>query len=221
MLLLLSAVDDSPIGRFDPSLLSDLQCVELLYTPNNPKDLRQQLGGNEDDVCSFHGITCDPNDRVQRIRWSSVFIFGRKRVQLHGGINFSFFPRQVQSVTIFNQNVVGTIDLAVLPETLVTMSLQHCKFSGTVDVRSLPRGLKHLYIRHNCFTGIADIVNLPDTIEKLSIEERITQEALHIGKLPDGPLQVALYVKNIPKLTFADPADSAKVELQKRRAKES
>ena len=218
MLLLLFASDSLAIGCVDSSSLTDLQCVELLYTPFDPSKLRQQLGGNEEDVCSFHGVGCGPTSRVQRIEWvrpsaRNPRVF-RVPVRLAGSIDFAYLPPAVRSVRMYNQNLVGTIDATVLPDVLKELSLADCNFTGTIILENLPRELNYFSLRANRITGLKSIENIPKTVRMIHIEENIKNDLencsfLEIVEDKKSPLQDKLsiidkFIENDPKISPID-----------------
>ena len=67
-------------GRMRPSMLSDQQLMELLFTPDNATEARETLEGDEDDACSWKGIMCTDDGRnVTEVIWGSNFVHFKVR----------------------------------------------------------------------------------------------------------------------------------------------
>ena len=206
MIFLLTA-DSDALGRFNPSMLSNEQVMELLFVPSDFAKARAQLGGDEDDACTWKGVTCTA-DTITNIT------FGSHNFCLCGEVNFQMLPPKLESLVVFNQSLVGEIDTTQLPIGMGKFRVQFCKFTGTIDLGHLPRSLKVLYITYNRITAVAHFGNLPTGMEKLHISElNIAHKALHIGRLPAGLPIVELTGCGFTGVTYEDKSDAERVRL--------
>ena len=58
-ILFIFTADNSPIGRFDHSMLSDQMLMELFYVPDDKEKSHAAMKGQEDDACTWRNITRD------------------------------------------------------------------------------------------------------------------------------------------------------------------
>ena len=199
-------IDSSAIGRVNPSLLSDHQLMELFFTPGNREESRQNLGGDEDDACTWAGVRCDKAGCVDLIN------FDKLDMSLAGAIEFRMLPPAVTCARFNALPLSGTVDTTALPIPLEFLQARKCRFSGTLSLGNLPRGLIQLVFGQNRITAVESIENLPESLQFLEIDEReIIPEPTRIGKFPDGDLIVQLNRGAFSAVSYEDTSDSARI----------
>ena len=134
---------ESPIGRFDASMLTDHQMMELFFTPEDTDTLQRYNAlyfdfddCGRDDACTWLGVTCSSKGHVVEIEWKE------RDVVVCGSIDFSKLPRCVKTVYLVAEALYGEVDTSVLPRSLESFKLQNCEFTGSLDMRILPPHLK-------------------------------------------------------------------------------
>ena len=209
--LIHTACADTPsIGRFEPSMVTDHQMMELFFTPDSHADAREALGGDEDDACSWNGVRCDIPNTITFIEWLPADLI------LCGSLDFHRFPSHLTVLNLYEQRIYGEVDLRGIPRTMERIWLNRCLFTGTLDLGSLPTGLKELEFLGNKITAIRNFRNLPESIERIDVREAaVKQETLNIGKFPHTDLEVLLYVPEGVLVAYEDLEDMYSVDMQK------
>ena len=199
-------VDHAGLGRMQPSMLSEQQRMELLFTPNDASNGRKSLGENEDDACTWNGVDCNDSMQVTRINWGAS-------MKLNGEIDFAMLPPRLTYLSIFLHHLTGSFDVSFLPQNLQFVSLQACNFTGTLDLGNLPRGLEEFYSSDNRITAVVNVENLPETLRVLVVREPYnTISDLHIGKLPERMRSVVFERCRITRVTYEDRRDHYRVK---------
>ena len=172
------------MGRFDPSMLTDQQMLELFFIPEDENDARSELKGEADDGCTWEGVNCENEANITRIQWCSW------NVTLTGSIDFRRIPRHTEFLNLYEQALTGTVDATGFPESLTVFALQECAFSGTIDLGHLPQGMQVFGVYNNRITAVQNVCNLPFSLEQLFVEEpSIESKTIHVGALPANGLQ--------------------------------
>ena len=198
----------SHTGRISPSMLADQELVELLFTPDSPKDSRAAFRGDPDDACSWSEIYCDEAKNITEISWDRTFI------ELEGSMNMQFLPQKLVIFSLYAQPIRGTIDTSSLPQTMRTLSIDECEISGTVDLGNLPPRIDSIRIRDNKITAIENVCNLPLSMRTLCVqEENIVSKKLHIGVLPENGRAINFIGCELTDVTFENPKDVQRVNL--------
>ena len=184
MRLTFLCADFSMMGRFDPSMLTEQQMLELFFTPKDVNEARADLRGDADDGCTWTGIYCNNHENITRIEWCSW------DVRLIGSIDFQRIPPHTEFINLYNQALTGTMDATGFPDSLIEICLQECAFSGAIDLGHLPQGMRVFEVYDNCFTAVQNVRNLPLSLEHLYVEEpNVESEIIHVGALPANDLQ--------------------------------
>ena len=200
--------DSTSVGRINREMLSEMQVMELFYTPIEHFDAHVHFKGDEDDPCTWAGLFCNDN-HVSSIDWYEL------NVSLQGSLNFCMLPRQIEYVSIFGQRLIGDVDVGQLPETLEYFCIHSCQFTGTLDIEKLPRKMKYFITGENAITDIRNVRNLPESLEELNVQERgIQKDLLVIGPLPDGNARLNFKNTQIKEIRFENPADSERLILR-------
>ena len=190
MFLIVQTADVDGLGRFEKCMLTDQDRMNLFFTPEKPADAWRELAGDEADACSWVGITCDA-ENITHIEWSS------SDLDLVGSINFDVLPPKLLELSLYDQKLVGEMNVSNLPETLNIFCVESCLFTGSLDFSTLPRGLQQLFITGNRIQSVANISNLPESLRIFQIMEKDLQsDVVEVGKLPDTTLQVKLRCMN-------------------------
>ena len=173
------------VGRINISMLSDLALMELFFTPDNHKDARKQLLGDEDDACTWGGVTCDDDKNVTSISWHSA------SQKLVGEVEFLFVPQKLYRLNMYQQQVRGEIDLGGLPESLRIVCVQHCHLSGTLDFQKIPRKIEQVFFNGSRITSVVNLHNLPTSIQHMRVgEEHVENASLRVGAFPRSDFSV-------------------------------
>ena len=200
--------DYSALDRVDPSMLSEQQRMELLFTPDNYEEARKLLKGDESDACTWEGVYCDDFRHIGTISWHI------DRVHLEGHINFQMLSPMLTLFNLYKQRLSGDIDVSALPRTLKVFCAQDCYFTGTLDLCSLPWGLTQFIFSGNDLHSLSAIKNLPDTLRTLRVtESTVAEKSVHVGKLPDSKLVVDLKGCGITEVTLENEADRRRVQF--------
>ena len=206
--ILSHCADITSLGRMNPSMLSDQQMVELLYTPDDYNHSRRQLQGDADDVCTWRGIYCTEAKEIEAIDW---YI---RSATLKGSIDFHMLPPLIKYLEISDQRLRGEIDARSLPDGLEYIIIVSCLFTGTLDLGGLPRAMKEAYFKNNHVTAVVNLENFPALLDTLSVQEsHNTNKSIRIGKLPQG-LRMLIGDSGFTDVTFADPNDAQAVDWE-------
>ena len=196
---------DSHIGRFDASMLTQQQLMELFFTPDESDPQEYAEPRFLDDACSWKGVVCGAGGLVEEIEWVSYML------QIVGTIDFSKMPRSMVDINFFEVPLFGEVDTGALPDSLTSICLQDCKFTGSLNMSALPPKLVSFSVAGNRISAVGHISNLPDSLDELAINEVLVAHTdIHIGKLPDTDLVVFLY-GGFTKVTFEDQSDARRV----------
>ena len=207
LIRLIGAIDAA--GRFNTSMLSDHQLMELLVTPDDVAQARENLKGDEDDACSWKGITCnDENDCVTQISWHS------SGLKVKGEMNFAMLPPKLTRLNLYHQPLRGSMDVSHLPEKLRILCVQSTGLTGSIDFGSLPRTLEQLFITDNKIESIQNIVNLPSVIQYFEVREpNVMPKSICVGRLDKEGFVIKLQKCGITKLRLEDEKDRRRVHL--------
>ena len=115
MLIFILCVENDHLGRINPSMLTQQQRAELFFTPDNPQKARADLGGNEDDACSWFGFHCDQSGKMKAIALNIAHIY------LKGSVQLSMLPLSLTSFNLYEQQLSGEVDVTALPPNLGVM----------------------------------------------------------------------------------------------------
>ena len=157
------ACADDGIGKFDRSMLSQQDLMELfIFGLNEPDKI---CGSREDpaDVCGWEGVKCNAHGEVEEFVWKHYFEDGT------GTIGFEFLPWSMKIVRMWNNALSGTIQLADLPEKIERVYLTNNKLTGSLDLDRLPAAVLELFLSGIKFTGDISLENLPKGLETLSL----------------------------------------------------
>ena len=158
------AVDPSCIGRFDPSMLSDQNRMELFMTFDDPNAVKECLRGDPLDACTWSGITCK-DDSIVKIHWISLF------ESVKGEINMRMIPPKVDSMWLDFEAIRGEANLTQLPVVMKALNIIDCQMTGTLLFHALPPKMEVIVIKKNDIEEISRFVNLPETLRELTISE--------------------------------------------------
>ena len=138
---------DDGIGKFDRSMLSQQDLMELfIFGLNEPEKI---CGSRDDpaDVCGWEGVTCNADREVEEFVWKHYFEDGT------GTIGFEFLPWSMKIVRMYANALSGTIQLADLPGRMEELTLSCNQLTGILDLDRLPAAVLELYLNENKFTA--------------------------------------------------------------------
>ena len=172
-----ACVDDG-IGKFDRSMLSQQELMELfIFGLNEP----EKICGNRDDpvdVCEWKGITCNDDGEVEEFHWINKTENGT------GTLGFEFLPWSMKTVRMFINALSGTIQLADLPGMMEELLLDGNQLTGSLELDRLPADVQGLALNSNKFTGEVSLENLPKCLEYLSLAENQLSGTICLTALP-------------------------------------
>ena len=188
-------------------MLTEQQMMELFLSPEDPEDARSQLGGVEDDACTWSHVQCE-DSKVTSISWHSADLL------LGGSIDMVRLPRQLRSLNLYHQPLRGEADTTDLPETLTVLCIDNCQISGTLDLGSLPPPMMNFTVRGNAISAISNFGGFSSNLYHCQIQnEPIKNKVLRVGKLPENGLRPRLQGCGIIHLLCEDSDDALRVML--------
>ena len=194
---------DTHVGRFDPAMLTDHQLMELFFTPDESDPGEFHQSGDQDDVCSWKGVTCTEEKSVTKITWASYHF------NMAGTLDFTKIPQKVKQINFYDLPLYGEVEICALPQSMMNVCLQDCKFSGSLDIRALPRQIESFIVKGNQITSVGDICDLPRSLRVLKIgESAVTHKNLHVAQLPSTGIRVDLSGCGFTKITFENQEDA-------------
>ena len=207
-MLLLTLSDIAAAGRFNPSLLSGQQRMELFFTPDDHEDAHSQLRGDPDDACTWHYVECDASYNITEITWDRLFI------TLQGEINMAILPQTIEHLELYFQPLRGALGTSNLPEKIQSLVIDNCLVHGTLDLGSLPPTLFELTVRGNKVTAIENFRNIPFCLCAFYVEEsNIVSHQLCVGKLPQNSFFFHFMGCRITDVIFEESADAGRVKI--------
>ena len=159
-----ACVDDG-IGKFDRSMLSQQDLMELfIFGLNKPEEV---CGSRDDpdDVCEWKGVKCNAGGEVEEFHWICKTENGT------GTPGFEFLPCSMKTLRIFMNALSGTIQLADLPGKIEVVYLYDNQMTGSLNLDRLPATVRTLNLSENKYTGDISLENLPKCLEYLSLAD--------------------------------------------------
>ena len=220
--------DTGALGRFDPSLMSDQERMEMLVTPvdgddNSLKDDQSRLNFKDSDgdflkVHNWDGVRCDHNDRVVQIDWLL-------KKWVSGTVSLDFLPPRLVNFDITkgffdSRKVTGTLSTALLPDSLSYFVIDGNNFDGTLDLSSLPSSMIIFRARSNCFQGNINLESLPSGLKHMDLSTNELTGTLCLTKLPANVHTLSLSrnkftgtirLENLPSMKVLNLSDNALV----------
>ena len=199
---------DSSLGRIDKASLSDQTLMELVVDGlKGYKRILQDEHGIYLDVWEWPDIECNPENQVTKISYYDltggelaldflpplikqfqVVCFSEdESSKVHGTLNTSKLPSNLESLILSNNKFYGTVDMTTLPANLTSLGLIRNEFTGSCDFTALPAGLLIIDIRTNKFSGSLRIDALPPNMEGFLVGTNEFSGSLGFEKLPKAP----------------------------------
>ena len=182
------ACADDGIGRFDRSMLSHQDLMELfIFGLAKPEKICRN---REDpaDVCEWKGVKCNGDGEVEEFKW------GCKHQHGIGTVDFEFLPCSMKSLQMWNNVLSGTIQLADLPGKIEVVYLLDNQIKGSLDLDRLPAAVRTLGLSSNKFTGEVSLENLPIAVQTLNLGVNQLSGAICLTSLP--PALQSLCLRN-------------------------
>ena len=206
---LVRTADESSLGRFDLSALSEQDRMELLVIGlESELSQYQDNDGNFIDCHEWRNVVSDSEQNITSInegnsRWYSGPLhltgtidthllppqldqFCANWNHLHGEVNLETLPKNLTVFTITSNKCHGEVSLIALPATLEVLDLSQNKFSGSLNLTKLPESLDVLNCAENNFSGSIDLENLPKAISAISFQKNKLSGTLKFDKLPES-----------------------------------
>ena len=204
------ALSDAPaLGRVDPSTLSDQQLMELFFTPDDYEKSRRELGGQEDNACTWERTDCNSDGRLTSISWHASL------VKLKGIIAMAFLPPELKYFNLYHVALRGEVNTSALPVNLDVVCIENTELSGTLDMANLPRKLTEFVVVENRITAVGDIVNLPETLNYFTIgEQSVLHERIRIGTLPSKYFKIYIADCGFEAVDLENPEDKDRVRWE-------
>ena len=203
------------VGRIDSSMLDSQQMMALFFTPDDFVEMREVFGGNEDNACTWAGVSYDGDRNIVKILWGIWGIWGTGDSSFNGSINFSLIPKTLDKIKLNEQKELrGEVDMRYLPAVLNYFYLEDCAFTGTLDMGSLSRSLIVLHIFFNRIEKIVNFHNLPPDLFECDIaEDGVREQEMFIGRFPNTYLKVGFSGCNIERVRCECPKDARRIML--------
>ena len=209
MLLFFASTDFLDTGRVDASMPSETQHLELFAVVAGNAHLSTLLGGEEDDACTWGGVTCDSQQSITSIVWWSFML----RQETSISADFRALPRKLLKIELRYLNFHGTIDLRDLPLNLDELVIIQTHTTGTLNCSALPRSLERIQIEDNKVIGLIGLCNFPETLNYFCVNEKgLKGQVLHVGKLPKEVAYILLKNSSPGEITCAVPSDFDRIE---------
>ena len=178
MMIRLVTIDSAPeiIGRFDRSLLTAQQCMEILVC-----DFREHftdVNGNFHDVKHWTGVECHEDSGVVSIEW------GRNTSVVGKCIDLQWLPTTLEKFSFSSSDLDGTVNTHELPRGLKNLNLSHNCFKGGLDVSGLPPNTRTVDIQANEFHGNLDLPALPMSITRFMANNNDFSGPIDLSSLP-------------------------------------
>ena len=165
ILPLLLFSDNCTLGKFNPSLLSEQQMLELLVAEMHAKKIFQDFRGHFIDYKSWERVRLHKDETVERILWTVGDKWSRlDETCLGGTVNLRWIPHSVLHFSVTDMQLKGTVETSLLPKTLLSFKVSANALRGTFDVSGLPLKMHTVYIHRNNLLGTLDMPSLPASI---------------------------------------------------------
>ena len=198
---------DTPIGRFDPSMLSPQESMELLVEGFNP-EIRRLFQRDDGEYRSFKEwphVACNRDGDIVLISWNRLSSFDTRKMtgtfaveyipdsvhtmifgwmSFDGGLDFTRLPKCSRTFEVQRTRFSGTIDLTSLPDPLVTLVAVNSQFTGTVDLTQLPPNLRFLKLSENKLSGSVDLSQLNTVLQEISLDRNAFEGDVSLDNLP-------------------------------------
>ena len=214
--------DTSALGRFDPSLLTDQQRMEMLVTPIVDEKfsllsegylLFKNSAGEFLDIEKWRGVKCDDQGNVTSINWAmqnwacgevSLDKLPPKLVsfdidkgvlkawRVRGVINTALLPRGLETLIVGGQAFGGTVDLELLPPPMIAFAAGGNYLEGTINLEALPKSMQSIELLNNNLEGTLCLTKLPASMRTLSLSENKFSGTTSLDYLPKGMLLLEL-----------------------------
>ena len=170
------ACADDGIGKFDRSMLSQQELMELFIFGLNEPDKICGSRDNPDDVCYWKAVICNADGEVEHFWWANRDEDGTATV------GFELLPCSMKTLRMWNNALSATIQLGNLPCKIEAVYLNDNQLTGSLDLDSLPATVQRLGLRGNKFTGEISLENLPKGLEYLSLDENQLSVKSYLGR---------------------------------------
>ena len=188
MLALFVATIDDPLGRFNPSMLTDQARMEMLVASRKETTANQDYflkfttdDGDYLDACDWPCVACDDAQNVTSINW-------KLQKWVDGPVTLDYLPENLEYMDIIcrlfeTAKASGTITTSLLPRVLQYLAVSGQNFFGTLDLSALPPAMTHFYGIYNKFAGTIDLEHLPPKMEIIDLSGNKLSGTLSLTKI--------------------------------------
>ena len=205
-----STISRSRLGKARASLPQEYNLARCIQGIENPRD----SWNVNTTACSWEGIACDENQKVDKFRfwgwqirgyleWAylpeTLKVVDVSDNKLLGPLCIEQLPRALTRLSAYINLLSGSLNLCEFPNTMLSAFLYRNNFSESIDLRCLPQGMQWLSIRSNFLTGMLNLTELPVTMYDINVSTNFFHGAVTLDCLPLSMEHIDL--SNNPDLT--------------------
>ena len=137
-------------------------------------------------VCDWHGVTCDTDDVVRDIEWTTGV-----------GLSFDmdFIPQTVRQLALMDARSNNTTPFSTrkLPRDLKHCYLVHCDLRGCLNMATLPSNLIDINVQNNRLSGTVSLLEIPRSLQSIDLRSNAFDELIISDAALDQMSTINLY----------------------------